>query len=43
MDDGWDHPLAKTLPSLVSNNCDENIVMEDQNSDEKKHLERDST
>ena len=34
MDDGWVHPLAKTLPSLV-NNMWWNIVMDDLNLDEK--------
>ena len=34
MDDGWVHPLAKTLPSLVSNLC-WNVVMDDWNLDEK--------
>ena len=34
MDDGWVHPLAKTLPSLVSNFW-WNIVMGDGNLDEK--------
>ena len=34
MDDGWVHPLAETLPSLV-NNLWWNTVMDDLNSDEK--------
>ena len=34
MDDGWVHPLAKTLPSLV-NNLWWNIVMDDVNLDEE--------
>ena len=41
MDDGWVHPLAKTLPSLVNNLC-WNIVVDDWNLDEKKYLESDS-
>ena len=34
MDDGWAHPLAKTLPSLV-NHLWLTIVMDDWNMDEK--------
>jgi hypothetical protein len=34
MDDGWVHPLAKTLPSIV-NNLWWNIVMDEWNLDEK--------
>ena len=33
-DDGWVHPLAKTLPSLV-NNLWWNIIMDDWDLDEK--------
>ena len=33
MDEGWVHPLAKTLPSLVSNSW-WNVVMDDWNLDE---------
>ena len=34
MDDGWVHPLAKTLPSLV-NNLWWNVAMDDWSLDEK--------
>ena len=33
-DDGWDHPLANTLPSLVIN-MRWNIIMDDSSLDEK--------
>jgi len=34
MDDGWVHPLAKTLPSLISN-LFWNVVMDDWNLNEE--------
>ena len=34
MDDGWVHPFAKTMPSLV-NNLSWDIVMDDWDLDEK--------
>ena len=40
MDDGWVHPLAQSLPSLI-NNMGWNIVMDDSNLDEN-HLVSDS-
>ena len=36
MDDGWVHPMAKTLPTLVVDLW-WNIVMDDQNLDEKSY------
>ena len=37
MNDGWDHPLTKTLPSIVSNLW-WNIVMDDWKLDENSFV-----